>query len=39
MFIDGSRDGTAISLTNLVLQHVIDSDVIVPEEKKKKTKI
>lgn len=42
MFIDGSRDGTAISLTNLVLQHVIDSDVIVPEKTKKdnfKTKI
>lgn len=36
MFIDGSCDGTAISLTNLVLQHVIDSDVIVPETKKKK---
>lgn len=35
MFIDGPRDGTAISLTNLVLQHVIDSDVIVPEKTKK----
>lgn len=39
MFIDGSRDGTAISLTNLVLQHVIDSDVIVPGKKKSRRQL